>query len=336
MRLVLDNSSGISLNQQIKMQLRYLIANGDLPVGSKLPSIRELALFLGTNRNTVAKAYKELAQEGNLAIIQAKGAFVTKPAINPDTDDRMKLLVGLIQKSMHKAGCMGFSVDDFLHVVQTLYLKQKSKSQEIRILFFECNQYALDQYVKDLSDALQVKVEGILLSNIPQLLQDREKMSRYDLFVTTAGHYPHVSKYIDSSNLYGINLGAYLKLVERLLECPADTNIGVICMAGIYGSEDLRQALLNFGIRPERVSQAGIEDSSELKQLIDNNDVLIVSKFARMARQDLFAPLTSKVIIEYENILSESSINILKKVIEKTTAEKNDTTEGAMFFEPGK
>ena len=181
-----------------------------------------------------------------------------------------------------------------------------------------------------------MKVEGILLSNIPQLLQDREKMSRYDLFVTTAGHYPHVSKYIDSSNLYGINLGAYLKLVERLLECPADTNIGVICMAGIYGSEDLRQALLNFGIRPERVSQAGIEDSSELKQLIDNNDVLIVSKFARMARQDLFAPLTSKVIIEYENILSESSINILKKVIEKTTAEKNDTTEGAMFFEPGK
>lgn len=333
MHLVLDNSSGISLNQQIKMQLRYLIANGDLPVGSKLPSIRELALFLGTNRNTVAKAYKELAQEGSLSIVQAKGAFVAKPAVNSDVDDRMKLLVRLVQKSMSEAGCMGFSADDFLHAAQTLYLKQKSKTQEVRILFFECNQYALDQYVKDLSDALQVKIEGMLLSKIPELLQDREKMSRYDLFVTTAGHYPHVSKYIDSSNLYGINLGAYLKLVERLLECPADTNVGVICMSGIYGSEDLRQALLNFGIRPERVSQTGIEDSKKLKQVIDNNDILIVSKFARMTRQDLFGSLTGKTLIEYENILSESSINILKKVIEKNTAEKNDIMmEEAMSF----
>lgn len=67
------------LHRQIVDGVRRLIASGELGVGANLPSVRGLALQLGINPNTVAKAYGELTAEGWLDARAGLGLFVATP-----------------------------------------------------------------------------------------------------------------------------------------------------------------------------------------------------------------------------------------------------------------
>ncbi|MBK7583122.1 MAG: GntR family transcriptional regulator [Myxococcales bacterium] len=59
-----DFGSQQPVYRQIAEQLRAMVARGELPVGHELPSVRELAGNIGINLNTVAKAYRILADDG--------------------------------------------------------------------------------------------------------------------------------------------------------------------------------------------------------------------------------------------------------------------------------
>ena len=63
--------------RQIVDGIRRKVAAGELPPGSRLPSVRALALQLDVNPNTVAKAYAELTHEGLVAPHKGVGLFVT-------------------------------------------------------------------------------------------------------------------------------------------------------------------------------------------------------------------------------------------------------------------
>ncbi len=67
------------INRQIVDGIRRLIANGELPVGAALPSVRGLAQQLSINPNTVAKAYGELTLEGWVESRAGLGLFVLPP-----------------------------------------------------------------------------------------------------------------------------------------------------------------------------------------------------------------------------------------------------------------
>lgn len=76
MRVVLSNSSGVPLYQQIKEQIGAAILSGDLAEGSALPSVRALARDLRISIITTNRAYTELAAEGFIGTVPGKGAFV--------------------------------------------------------------------------------------------------------------------------------------------------------------------------------------------------------------------------------------------------------------------
>ena len=56
--------------------LRRLIVSGSLPLGEKLPSVRELSTQLTINPNTIQKAYRDLESEGYIYTVTGKGTFV--------------------------------------------------------------------------------------------------------------------------------------------------------------------------------------------------------------------------------------------------------------------
>ena len=64
--------------EQIMAQIRHLIATGDWPAGSKVPSIRELAVGSRVSVITVKRAYQELEREGLLVTQQGVGSFVAE------------------------------------------------------------------------------------------------------------------------------------------------------------------------------------------------------------------------------------------------------------------
>jgi GntR family transcriptional regulator len=75
-RVVLSNSSGVPLYQQVKDQVGTAILTGELAEGDALPSVRALARDLRISIITTTRAYAELAAEGFIATVPGKGAYV--------------------------------------------------------------------------------------------------------------------------------------------------------------------------------------------------------------------------------------------------------------------
>jgi GntR family transcriptional regulator len=78
MRIVLSDSSGIALYEQIVEQLRTAILSGELKPGDPLPSLRKLAQQLRVSLITTTRAYNDLAAAGLLVNVQGKGSFVAE------------------------------------------------------------------------------------------------------------------------------------------------------------------------------------------------------------------------------------------------------------------
>ncbi|WP_436495112.1 GntR family transcriptional regulator [Actinokineospora sp. HUAS TT18] len=75
-RVLVDPDSGVAPWRQVRDQLVQLIRDGELPIGSRLPSIRQLARDLGLSAGTVARVYRELETAGALHTARRNGTVV--------------------------------------------------------------------------------------------------------------------------------------------------------------------------------------------------------------------------------------------------------------------
>jgi len=72
----LDDNGTIPLWLQLRNRLVYLISSGQIEVGAKLPTVRELAVDLQIHYNTVGKVYQDLEKDGYITSKRGKGTFV--------------------------------------------------------------------------------------------------------------------------------------------------------------------------------------------------------------------------------------------------------------------
>lgn len=74
----IDPHSGVPIYVQLKDQVKKAVASGILIPGEQLPSVRDLALKLTVNPNTVAKVYQELERDGIIKVARGLGTFVAE------------------------------------------------------------------------------------------------------------------------------------------------------------------------------------------------------------------------------------------------------------------
>jgi len=77
MEIQVDHESGVPLYAQIIEKIKHLVATGRLKPGDQLPTIRQLAVDLRVNPNTVVHAYHELDSQGVISSQQGRGTFIT-------------------------------------------------------------------------------------------------------------------------------------------------------------------------------------------------------------------------------------------------------------------
>ena len=92
MQIRIDNASGRPVYQQIIDQVKRDIALGKLIKDERLPTVRQLAGQLAVNPNTIAKAYRQLEQEGIIVTKSGAGAFVANLDSNLSRSVRKKLI----------------------------------------------------------------------------------------------------------------------------------------------------------------------------------------------------------------------------------------------------
>lgn len=76
LNIIISNTSGTAIYEQIKEQIRSAILNGEITEGCLLPSIRQLAYDLKISVITTMRAYNDLEEEGFVTNVQGKGCYV--------------------------------------------------------------------------------------------------------------------------------------------------------------------------------------------------------------------------------------------------------------------
>jgi DNA-binding transcriptional regulator YhcF (GntR family) len=82
MELSIDPSSDVAPYEQLRTQIALQAASGDLPAGTKLATVRQLAADLGLAANTVARAYRELEADGVIETQGRRGTFVSSVVLH--------------------------------------------------------------------------------------------------------------------------------------------------------------------------------------------------------------------------------------------------------------
>lgn len=113
-RFRLDLHSGVPVYRQIMDQVRGGVASGALTVGDQLPTVRQLAVDLSINPNTVVRAYRELELGGLLETHQGTGTFVSAQKIRDGNEERARQLTRIVEDCVSRAGAAGFTVEDLI------------------------------------------------------------------------------------------------------------------------------------------------------------------------------------------------------------------------------
>jgi GntR family transcriptional regulator len=110
----LDQKSGVPVYRQIIDQVMGGMAAGALAGGHQLPTVRQVAVDLSINPNTVARAYRELEIRGVLETQQGTGTFISHRKVERDEVERDRQLTQLVGEFVARAGAAGFTIGDLL------------------------------------------------------------------------------------------------------------------------------------------------------------------------------------------------------------------------------
>ncbi|HEX4645739.1 MAG TPA: GntR family transcriptional regulator [Verrucomicrobiae bacterium] len=114
----LDFKSGLPVYLQVANQIKAAAASGVLRAGEPLPPIRPLAEQLRINRNTVAKAYAELENQGVIETLAGKGCFVSENNSPFKKEVRRKMLADAVDAAIVQAHHLQADEKDFLGLVR--------------------------------------------------------------------------------------------------------------------------------------------------------------------------------------------------------------------------
>jgi GntR family transcriptional regulator len=111
---LLDLHSGVPVYRQIIDQVRGALASGALGAGDQLPTVRQLAVDLAINPNTVVRAYRELELGGLLETHQGTGTFISAQKVHGADAERERQLGQIAGDAVARAGAAGFTIEELV------------------------------------------------------------------------------------------------------------------------------------------------------------------------------------------------------------------------------
>lgn len=128
--ITLDHASGVPIYVQLKDAIYTAVRTGSFRQGTQLPTVRQLAVELRINANTVSRAYTELEREGVISSQQGRGTFVT---LSKEIDfQKLAAINQMIDELLIQAKKIDFSVDDIMAVLENKRrIQRQSEKYEV-------------------------------------------------------------------------------------------------------------------------------------------------------------------------------------------------------------
>ena len=116
MEILISFQSKIPIYEQIVVQIKKKIIEGQLEVGTVLPAMRTFAKTLNVSVITVQKAYEILQEEGFITSVVGKGTFVTIPKINVLKDQKKEELIAKMKQIINLGYSNGYNKEELMKI----------------------------------------------------------------------------------------------------------------------------------------------------------------------------------------------------------------------------
>ena len=126
-RFSLNLHSGVPVYRQLIDQVRSGMALGALAAGDQLPTVRQMAVDLAINPNTVMRAYRELELGGLLETHQGTGTFVANKRLERKEAERERQLTELAREFAVRVGAAGFAIEELVERLSELGPQSKQR-----------------------------------------------------------------------------------------------------------------------------------------------------------------------------------------------------------------
>ena len=313
-------ANNIPLYLQIKDHIKKYIEDGNLPIGHRLPSERELAEEIGVSRKTVSLAYEELEKEGILSSHRGRGTFVIKMPTSDKTN--YESIMQVIDECLNSCLKKGVDPDAFLSLCSQRVKEYKQKLHKLKIMIVECNKEQLDYFCKELELGAGVTITPVLLqdfkkdfANIPQKLKD------YDFLITTLFHIDEVRQIISNQkiNILPIALHPQLESIIKIARVPKQSSIGILTISENFANK-VERAIFEAGLNFKSIIKSTATKPSEIIRFLEQVDTVIVSP----GRKKHVTPYlkNNQNIIEFIFVPDAGSINLLNTSINKKAKQR--------------
>lgn len=121
MNIIITNSSGLPIFEQIENSIKKAIFSNDLKEGEMLPSVRSLANELKISFLTVKRAYDELEKAGFIKTIQGKGSFVAPKNLDLIKEEKLKEIQDYMEKIYEIAKISNISKDEVEELFKMIF-----------------------------------------------------------------------------------------------------------------------------------------------------------------------------------------------------------------------
>jgi DNA-binding transcriptional regulator YhcF (GntR family) len=311
MRLSVNKKSALGIKEQIKVQMRMLVESGDMGRKGALPSVRDLAEMLGVNRNTVALAYRELAEEGWLEMRAGSGTFAKTRGGTMHTG----ALKDIFRDSMKRASELGYTHQQ-IHDFFLTQLVSPQRTAKYRILVVECNRETMDEISNAIRDNFGIETEGVLIQTLeskpdsaPLYLEDKE------FVVCGFNHIAEFTRIFPDCRLdiIPVLFKPYVRFINELLKLPPGTKVGCSCV-NQRSSETFDRNLQFSEGRSLKKVYVGLDQVQELPELLEDCDVVFATSYVYDRIRELLG--NDKRIVKVDLSIDPQSIELIREKIQ--------------------
>ena len=308
LNLHVDAHSPIPIRRQLTEQLKHAIESGGLPQKQTLPSIRELAGFLGINVNTVARVIEDLKRSGYVEARRGSGVFV---ASAPPARPAPRLREGFLHDVVMRAAALGMTADALaVRVLSLGGVPPPAIDAAVEVLLVECSPAELDFFSAQLEAHLPIRVEKVLLGELGMVTRRRAHTGRWRAAVTSFCHLAEVERVLKGRGVPVIALlaEAHLETLHRLAQLPAGTRVGVASDA-IETAHSLVHSIANAGLPNIALLGACPTEGPALGRLLRRVNVIVCSSAAAERVRQLADPAVQ--IMLDDRALDQRAIQML-------------------------
>ncbi len=297
----LSHTSDVPIFKQIVTQVRFMVEGGQLADGDRLPSSRMLADNLKVNRNTVARAYRELRDEGLVESRRRSGMVVTGATRAREQAAARERARSLIGDAIHECVELGLSAEEISSLA--FHFAVHAEDARINVCFIECNQERAEYFATELTERLGLPVTPLILGEF-----DPSERSE-DLVLTTFFHLSEVRRAMRRSGreVIAIVVAPHVQTLVQLARVPKGKRVGIL-----YSTDEQAQGIRDSLVQSRIENVEVIRDTSD--ESLDEIDVVVVPS----EMPELAAEIRGRVeVVEFGNVLDEASLRMVSSVLEE-------------------